>query len=113
MDGPGARQQAAPPGAARWRGQPAPPPASLRSATPGWCSSWPRRASARRPSRRSGRATVADPVAWISVDLLDESPADFWRHVIEAIRSIVPTIDDEPRAALEEDPASRLVPDAS
>ena len=52
--------------------------------------------------------TVSAPVAWISVDLLDESPADFWRHVIEAIRSIVPAIDDEPREALEEDPRSRL-----
>src|SRR5688572_2930935 len=52
--------------------------------------------------------TVSAPVAWISIDLLDESPADFWRHVIEGIRSIVPTIDDEPDAALEEDPRSRL-----
>jgi LuxR family maltose regulon positive regulatory protein len=52
--------------------------------------------------------TVSAPVAWLSIDLLDESPADFWRHVIEGIRSIVPTIDDEPGAALEEDPRSRL-----
>ena len=41
--------------------------------------------------------TVADPVAWISVDLLDESPADFWRHVIEA--HPLDRADDRRRAA--------------
>lgn len=53
-------------------------------------------------------AGCTTPVAWISVDLLDESPPAFWRHVIEAVHSIVPTVDEDARAALEEDPTSRL-----
>lgn len=53
-------------------------------------------------------ADCTTPVAWISVDLLDESPPAFWRHLIEAIHSIVPVVDEDARAALEEDPGSPL-----
>ena len=47
-------------------------------------------------------------LAWISVDLLDDAPGGLWRHVIEAVGSIVPTVDDEPRRALDENPSGRL-----
>ncbi len=52
--------------------------------------------------------SAPDPLAWISVDLLDESPESFWCHVIEAVRSVVPDVDDEPGRALAENPASQL-----
>ncbi|MET0146939.1 MAG: LuxR C-terminal-related transcriptional regulator [Ilumatobacteraceae bacterium] len=53
-------------------------------------------------------AVAPAPLAWISVDLLDESPAGFWRHLIHAVRSVVPVVDDAARAALDENPGSCL-----
>jgi LuxR family maltose regulon positive regulatory protein len=46
-----------------------------------------------------------DPLAWISLDLLDETPEVFWAHVIEAVRAVVPFVDDAPRLALTADPS--------
>lgn len=48
----------------------------------------------------------ADPLAWVSLDLLDEVPEVFWRHAIGAIRSVVPTVDDDPQLALRAESSS-------
>lgn len=47
------------------------------------------------------------PVAWVSLDQLDANPVTFWLHVLHAIRSVVPDVDEEPAAALLESPRSR------
>lgn len=47
------------------------------------------------------------PTAWLSVDMLDANPVTFWLHVVAAIRTVAPTVDDEPESALAENPRSR------
>lgn len=46
--------------------------------------------------------TVDLPVAWLSLDRLDGDPASFWAHLIEAVQSALPAIDDEPAILLGE-----------
>lgn len=49
---------------------------------------------------------AAVPVAWLSVDLLDTNPLSFWAHLVAALRTVLPGIDDEPEIALAENPRS-------
>ncbi len=42
------------------------------------------------------------PMAWLDLDLLDGNPASFWAHLIQALREIFPTIDDEVEILLSE-----------
>lgn len=44
--------------------------------------------------------TVDLPVAWLSLDLLDLDPLSFWSHVLGALASAHPGIDDEPALLL-------------
>ncbi|HSL59525.1 MAG TPA: LuxR C-terminal-related transcriptional regulator [Acidimicrobiales bacterium] len=44
----------------------------------------------------------AGPVAWVSVDLLDQHPGTFWFHLVGAVRRAVPAVDDEPELLLAE-----------
>ena len=46
--------------------------------------------------------TLDLPVAWVSLDLLDRDPTTFWAHVIHALASACPQIDDEPDQLLRE-----------
>ena len=46
--------------------------------------------------------TIALPVAWLSLDLLDEDPMSFWSDVLLALGSVVPGVDDEPSMLLAE-----------
>ncbi len=46
--------------------------------------------------------TLEAPVAWLSLDLLDHEPLTFWTHVLYAIGSAVPGIDQEPAMLLRE-----------
>jgi LuxR family maltose regulon positive regulatory protein len=41
-------------------------------------------------------------VAWFDLDLLDDNPGSFWAHLIQALREILPTIDDEVELLLAE-----------
>lgn len=51
---------------------------------------------------RQWAAASEVPTAWLSLDLLDESPASFWAHVIRALRGTMAGIDDEPELLLAE-----------
>jgi LuxR family maltose regulon positive regulatory protein len=42
------------------------------------------------------------PTAWLTLDLLDDNPAAFWRDVIDALRSVMAGISDEPGLLLHE-----------
>jgi ATP/maltotriose-dependent transcriptional regulator MalT len=46
--------------------------------------------------------TIDLPVAWLSLDLLDEDPLSFWSHVLLALGSVIPGIDEEPATLLAE-----------
>lgn len=46
--------------------------------------------------------TVPGPVAWLTLDILDAEAGAFWMHVVEAFRSVVDSIDDEPARLLVE-----------
>lgn len=46
--------------------------------------------------------TVSVPTAWLTLDLLDADAGAFWIHLIEALRSTNPMIDDEPATLLGE-----------
>lgn len=46
--------------------------------------------------------TVDAPVAWTSLDLLDQEPVSFWSHVLSALGSAHPGIDGEPAMLLRE-----------
>jgi LuxR family maltose regulon positive regulatory protein len=46
--------------------------------------------------------TVDAPVAWLSLDLLDQEPVSFWSHVLAALGSAHPGIDGEPAMLLRE-----------
>lgn len=52
-------------------------------------------------------AECRDPLAWVSLDLLDETPGVFWLHLIEAVRTVAAPVDDSPRLALAGDPDGR------
>lgn len=42
------------------------------------------------------------PVAWVALDLLDEDASSFWTHVVAAVGSAVPGVDDESAQLLAE-----------
>jgi len=44
--------------------------------------------------------TIDAPVAWLSLDLLDQEPVSFWSHVLSALASAHPGIDGEPAMLL-------------
>lgn len=46
--------------------------------------------------------SIEVPVAWVSLDLLDEDPSTFWTHLVFAVQSAVPGVDDEPAKLLAE-----------
>src|SRR6185312_12641444 len=46
--------------------------------------------------------TIDGPVAWLSLDLLDEDPMSFWSDLLLALRSVLPGIDGEPSMPLAE-----------
>lgn len=53
--------------------------------------------------------TVDDPVAWVSLDLLDLEPRSFWSHVLYALGSACPGVDEEAiRLLNERGPADHL-----
>jgi LuxR family maltose regulon positive regulatory protein len=53
--------------------------------------------------------TLDVPVAWLSLDLLDQEPTTFWFHLLLALGTAVPGIDEEPSMLLwERGPSDRL-----
>jgi LuxR family transcriptional regulator, maltose regulon positive regulatory protein len=46
--------------------------------------------------------TIDGPVAWLSLDLLDEDPMSFWSDLLLALGSVLPGLDEEPSMLLAE-----------
>lgn len=57
---------------------------------------------ARQLARRS-----CDPVAWVTLASIDPDPLSVWSAILQAIRTVLPDIDDEAALALGERPRSR------
>ncbi len=46
--------------------------------------------------------TISAPVAWLSIDLLDQEPAAFWSNILSSLGSVIAGIDEEPAMLLRE-----------
>jgi LuxR family maltose regulon positive regulatory protein len=44
--------------------------------------------------------TLDVPVAWLSLDLLDQDPSTFWAHLLMSLGAVAPGVDSEPSALL-------------
>ncbi len=55
-------------------------------------------------ARQWAARPTADPVAWLSLDMLDGDPLTFWTHFLRVVRRVLPDVDDEAEAVLAERP---------
>lgn len=54
-------------------------------------------------------ARSADPVAWVSLPSIDHDRASVWGAILEAVRAVLPDVDEEAALALAENPRSKRV----
>ncbi len=54
-------------------------------------------------------ARSGDPVAWVSLPSIDHDRQSVWGAILEAVRAVLPDVDDEAALALAENPRSKRV----